>query len=161
MITFEEANRLVRYEPETGKILWSFPQRGRRGLEAGTITKTGYRQINLCGKFYGAHRLAWFLTYGEWPKNLIDHINMNRSDNRLCNLREATQSQNQMNRPKPSSNTSGIKGVIWIAKQNRFWAQYTLRGKIHHVGSFKTKEAAGEALKAARILAHGEFANHG
>src|SRR5687768_770720 len=112
MLTAEKLRELMDYNPDTGVFLYR-KRRGRRsaGLEAGSIVK-GYRLISL-GKQYSAHRLAWLYVYGEWPAGDLDHINCVRDDNRIANLREATDSQNNANRTLAPKNSSGFKGVCW------------------------------------------------
>jgi hypothetical protein len=77
------------------------------------LTITGYITIRVIYKSYLAHRLAWLYVHGEWPENLIDHINNNRSDNRICNLRKATKTENNRNTLRGSKNKSGVKSVFW------------------------------------------------
>jgi hypothetical protein len=90
---------VLHYTPETGEFLWNLPRpKIRVGQRAGYKKKnTGYIYIEIDGKSYSAHRLAWFYVTGTFPKKQIDHINRNRSDNRYENLREATNSQNKAN----------------------------------------------------------------
>jgi len=105
---------------------------------------------------YGAHRLAWLLTHGEWPKDEVDHINGDRMDNRLSNLREATRSQNSMNIGARRTNKTGFKGV-WAYK-GRFRSQIALDGKRTSLGTFDTAQEAYSAYCAAVVKLHGEFA---
>lgn len=161
MITFEELNRLLTYDPETGVFSWIFPQKGRRGNEAGTVTSHGYRQLNLNQKLYYGHRLAWLFVHGKWPAGQIDHINGNGQDNRISNLREATHSENLRNCPLSKRNKSGYKGVSFDNKNRKWQAVINVNGSRHHLGFFLLKEDAVAAIKTAREQLHGEFANHG
>jgi len=151
----------LRYEPETGLFFWlSARPRIRVGNQAGYLKKDrGYTYIEFDGKSYAAHRLAWFYVTKEWPKNQIDHINGNRSDNRIENLREATNSQNRAN--SKSTNKNGLKGVKfipWIKEGGRCWqSQITHNKKVLYLGCYHTKEEAHEVyLKKAKEL-HGIF----
>ena len=95
---------------------------------------------------------------GAWPKDQIDHVNGDRSDNRFCNLREATNSQNQANRRCEATSTSGVKGVSWDRRCRRWQAQISINGKPKHLGGFTSKEEAARAYAAAAIALRGEFA---
>ena len=106
-----------------------------------------------------AHRLAWFFVYGEWPQKQIDHINGNKSDNRISNLRLATASQNLSNKGITKSNTSGYKGVSFNRTKKKWMASIKVNKKSINLGYFLTPEEASEAYKAAAIKHHGEFAS--
>lgn len=136
------------YDPETGKF-WR---------EAGCNGRLGYRQIWFRGRQEMEHRVAWFLHYGEWPKDHIDHVNGNRSDNRIVNLRLATCSENQCNRSKPQNNTSGFKGVSWIERYRVWQATIRFAGKNKFLGRFATREEASDAYNQAALKHHGNFA---
>jgi hypothetical protein len=101
---YKELNEELVYNKKTGQFFWK--------KEAGTITGHGYRYIRVNGKMMLAHRMAWLMEYGEDPEGkLIDHINGDRLDNRIENLRIATYSQNGANAKRHSRNTSGLKGA--------------------------------------------------
>ena len=108
ILTQVELKELLHYAPDTGGFLW---RKGRSnvvaGTRAGTPDKDGYVIIRIDKRHYRAHRLAWFYVIGVWPRAIIDHINRNPFDNRFCNLREATHSQNQHNRSMQANNTTG------------------------------------------------------
>jgi hypothetical protein len=142
MITQVELKEFLHYEPTTGIFTWLVSptySRVKVGDTAGTLQSTGYNYIQIKGRAYKVHRLAWFYVYGVWPKNQIDHINHVRDDNRIDNLREATNMQNRCN---TSNNTSGIAGVSWRA-------QIQVAGKNKHLGYFASLEDAAEARRAA------------
>ena len=139
------------YDPETGK-LWR---------EAGCLDPRGYRNVHFQGKLRLEHRVIWFLHYGEWPKLPVDHINGNRSDNRIANLRLATASQNGYNRRKPRNNTSGEKGVTWVKRRNQWQAVITVNGTQKFLGRFASREAAATVYQKSALQYHGEFANLG
>lgn len=136
------------------------------GEEAGYPNNIGYRQVALCGRIYSVHRIAWALYYGEHPNGEIDHINGNRSDNRLCNLRLATSSQNNQNRRLSSRNKSGVKGVFQV-RQNKGCDHFWWRVAIgHDQGQYYITHfhCFGEAVKHAhemRAKFHQEFASTG
>ncbi|HGT7578247.1 TPA: HNH endonuclease [Escherichia coli] len=91
----------------------------------------------------------------------IDHINNVKTDNRICNLREASNNENGWNAGKPSTNTSGVKGVSWDAEKNKWKAHCRVFGKKYTVGRFSSKEYAERAVAEFREKHHGEFFNHG
>ena len=126
---------------------------------AGCQTANGYRQIWFDGKQHMEHRVAWFLHYGEWPDRHVDHINGNRSDNRIANLRLATNSENLCNRRKPRNNTSGYKGVSYVKRYGAYQATIRFDGKNKFLGRFASPEAAADAYRRAALKHHGEFAN--
>lgn len=112
----------------------------------------------VAGRQYLAHRLIWWLHYGVWPA-YIDHVNGNRADNRIANLREATGTQNLYNRGAMSNNKCGLKGACFRAKTNLWRAQICVNGVDIHLGSgFHTAEEAHAAYCRAAVKYHGEFA---
>ena len=160
MITVERLREALRYDPETGLFFWRVrtSRRVNMGKPAGNTDAHGYRRIQIDGRRYKAHRLAWLHVYGDWPSKHIDHINCDKADNRLINLREATPSENQYNRGKQSSNTSGHKGVHWNASARKWQAQIKIGRKNKHLGYFDCKTAAHAVYCDAAAKYHGEFA---
>jgi HNH endonuclease/AP2 domain len=157
----EEVNKLLRYEPDTGKFFWRVDigrwGRIKAGSRADSDRGDRYRRVHIGRRHYLGHRLAWLLARGTLPKGEIDHINGDPADNRLSNLRLATHAQNLMNSGKRINNTSGFKGVS-RDHSTRFRATIWLGGKQRYLGSFVTREEAYTAYcKAAQEL-HGEFA---
>jgi len=132
------------------------------GKEAGTVRQEpgGYRVILINGRKYMAHRLAWMYEYGKIPEGCIDHINCNKLDNNISNLRECTMSENLMNSKLMRGTMSGIKGVHLHKPSGRWQARLRYDGKNRHVGSYGTKEEAKNAIIAKRNEVHGEFARH-
>ena len=118
----------------------------------------GYREIMIDGLRYPASHLAYVVTTGRWPRHLVDHINGDRADNRFANLREATLAENARNSAKPANNTSGLKGVTWKRRNQRWCAQVSVDNRKIHLGLFDTPEAAYAAYVAAANQHHGEFA---
>ena len=159
------AKKFVSYDPKTGVFVWlkrdlrvyDRVQSGVRfnnkcaGKRADRIcSRTGYRliavRINGEEHYIRAHRLAWFLVYGEEP-NLIDHLNGDRSDNRIDNLRSVDQVENARNIGLSKRNTSGVLGVSYCNTRKK-WCAKGLVGKTRkHLGYFDTKEAATDARK--------------
>ena len=170
MPPFEEVDRLLRYEPETGKLYWKFqPRFGRRikGAEAGTVhkgtrAKTSYIRINFKKVQLLAHRLAWLLYYKEDPgEKHIDHKNHNGLDNRIGNLRLATNAQNGYNRNISSNSTTGFRGVSRDMRHRSkpYKVCPRLDGKRVFLGNFYTAEEASEAYQRFCKEHHGEFYN--
>ena len=150
---------LFSYNPETGEFTRKARRQGARvGQVCGSPDSHGYLQIKINGRNYFAHRLAWLVVYGEWPKHQIDHIDRNPTNNRIANLREATNSQNNHNRGQQVNNTSGYKGVCWNKRAKRWKAYIKLHGRRTHLGYFNTADAAHAAYCVAAQELHGEFA---
>lgn len=151
---------LLSYDPETGDFRWLIPAKGRRPI-AGGKNAVGYILITILGKQYYAHRLVWFYVHGVWPKEFIDHINGKTDDNRLCNLREATNSQNNMNRRKYPPNSTGFRGVALDKRRGTYHAQISLHNRNIRVGPFATAEAAYQRYLILIKEVQGEFASSG
>ncbi|MDH0157327.1 HNH endonuclease [Stutzerimonas stutzeri] len=160
LISHEKLVEIMHYSPETG-VFTRRKKVNQMPTEAGSTDKQGYRRIHLLGKVYRAHRLAWFYLTGEWPSAEIDHINGDRSDNRISNLRQCTHQQNNHNQPIRRNNRSGVKGVHWDRRLQKWHAQVCLNFKVHHVGHFDDLSEAALAVMDQRKKLHGEFANHG
>lgn len=153
MITQSRLKELVSYDSLTGIFAWNKNIKGgaKTGEQVGSIFNTGYVYLGLDGKSYTAHRMAWLYVYGILPK-LLDHINRDRTDNRLCNLRSASHSENGHNSNLKSTNTSGYTGVSKVREK---WNAYiTVDRKRFNLGYFKTPEAANTAYMKAKAL-HG------
>ena len=127
------------------------------GQEVGSIHKTGYRHVTWMGKIHKVHRLIFLLEHGYLPKE-IDHINGDRQDNRLENLREVTRSENQFNKAMCSNNTSGFRGVNWHKHSKSWVVRVCTKGKTKILGYFKDLELAGLVADEARNLYHGKYA---
>lgn len=109
------------------------------------------------GVRYQASHLAWLYVKGEMPSKAIDHINGIRSDNRIINLREATLSQNAMNRIKAANNTSGYKGVSFHKQSGKWQASIKINGKQKYLGLFLSQKQAHNAYVNAAKVIFGEF----
>jgi hypothetical protein len=155
----ETLKSLLSYCPESGKFLWlkkpckSLPA----GVEAGGLTGEGYRAIRVLGTLYKAHRLAWLYVNGIWPEQVIDHINGDRQDNRIANLRSVTQQHNLHNqRAAHKLNSSGVLGVSKVG-DCQYTARIRVSGKLRYLGTFKTAALAGECYLLAKSQLHAGF----
>lgn len=170
----DDLRAILAYDPDTGLFVWKVrPQRFFHGPRAEveyrrwnrrytgtpalcTPAKKGYLAGQIFGQAVFAHRVAWAHFYGAWPVNQIDHRNMVPADNRIRNLREATQSQNLMNR-LPLRGSTKFCGITQLPSGN--WsASITAERKRRHIGVFDSPEGAARAYDAFAIRLHGEFA---
>lgn len=159
-LTAEKAREALDYNPETGGFSWR-NNSGRavfKGAPAGSESSHGYIRIGLYRVTYYAHRLAWLIHYSAWPEHQIDHIDCNRRNNSIKNLRECSNAQNQLNQPVRKNNNSGVKGVSWNSAARKWHVQARAGGKIHQGGFYASLEEAGAAAIALRERLHGEFA---
>jgi hypothetical protein len=155
IITQERLKELLHYNPDTG-IFTHIPKKRntRKTLIAGFNSKEGYLCIGLNRKYYKLHRLAWLYVYGELPERHIDHINGIRHDNRICNLRQASSSDNAQNICKYSNNTSGYIGVSYHKNNQKYVAQISINGKNRYLGIYETAELAYEVYLKAKLELH-------
>lgn len=158
MITQDRLKEVLNYDPETGLFTWrvNIQSRARIGAIAGCNSRA-YRVIRIDGRSYEAHRLAWLYMTGNFPKVLIDHINMDGMDNRFFNLREADKSSNALNKPAQRNNKLGIKGVCWVKSNKKYLASTRVRG-VTYREHFDTIEEATAAYKKMQEKYHGAFA---
>ncbi|EEA6574722.1 HNH endonuclease [Salmonella enterica] len=153
------------YDPETGLFTWKVTNRlGFVGKQAGCFCpRDGYIRIRINNKLELAHRLAWNMTYPEdpvGPDEQIDHINHVRTDNRIINLRKASNTENSRNSSIATNNTSGATGV-WFEKRRKAWvAEIKVDRKKVHIGQFEKFADAVHARKAAEVK-YGFHENHG
>lgn len=159
---------LLNYDPTTGIFRWKIKQRGNTppaGAVAGSLRPDGYRHIRVSGGGrFSAHRLAWLHYYGKPPPKYIDHVNGERADNRITNLRAATKTQNGANSRLSRRNTSEFKGVSLrtdAKRKNKWQSHIRVERKLMYLGSFATREEAHAAYKEAALKYFGEFANRG
>lgn len=147
-LTQEELKRLLDYNPETGVFtrLVGITYNSPLGSEAGSIAIIGYRYICLLGSKYLAHRLAWFYVHGVWPNGEIDHINGDRADNRIGNLRVVTHAENQHNTPK-------AKGY-YRREYGRWSADIKVNNVKIRLGTFPTEADARAAYLEAKKIYH-------
>jgi hypothetical protein len=156
-MTYEEAIKKLHYDPETGAFIWvhKMGRWGRipAGSRATSADSHGYEYVHVGKVNYRAHRLAWLVMTGVFPTLHIDHINGVRNDNRWCNLREATRSQQQQNHKINVRNTSGYTGVT-LTRSGSYAARINVQGKAYCLGSYKTKEEARDAYAKAKFELH-------
>jgi len=150
-LTQSDLNELFEYKD--GFLYW-------KPSKAGTICGQGYWQTGIQGKYFKNHRLIFLMHHGYLP-DMIDHIDGNRLNNRIENLRPATKSQNSYNSMKKKTNKSGIKGVSWRPDLKKYRARLYANSKCYELGSFENIEDAEKAISEAREKHHGEFANKG
>ena len=183
----ELMKKLLRYEPDTGHIFWrewpiemfadgkqsaehnrnrlnsrisgkrAFCQKSKQMAKNGSQYRSGF----IFRRSFMSHRVAWVLHYGEWPAKGIDHINGDRGDNRIENLRLADPYENSWNTGARVINTSGYKGVNWNASNNAWQSRITVQGKRIFLGHFQDRREAYAAYCAAAEKYHGAFANTG
>lgn len=154
----------VAYDAGTGIFTWKKSPPSRRKHVVGTRadkpencgTKI-YHYVYFGGKKWRAHRLAWFLTYGEFP-DFIDHIDEDGTNNRLSNLRQATKAQNNHNTSSRKLGSTQLRGVTEDIHRRKFQARISVNNKTIHLGRFNTADEAHEAYKTAAIKYFGEFA---
>jgi hypothetical protein len=155
-MTQDQLKKILSYDPETGLFHWKIKpsKRFAKGMQAGSLGD-GYIRIHTNGRQYGAHRLAWLYVHGVEPEHQIDHINGNPSDNRIVNLRQATQMENAQNIRKPQKNNShGNLGVTYDPKKKLWRTRISINGTRKYIGKFKTQEQAAQAYLEAKRSMH-------
>ena len=148
MITDKNIRAKLEYNPETGVITWAGSKRA-----VGHNDGRGYLISNIFGRWLKVHRIAWFLHYGAWPKQTIDHINRIKDDNRISNLRDVSHFVNTQNR---SDNKSGVVGVYWDATKEKWRAKIRKDGKMIGLGYFDDIDVAAKVRRDAEVLYHPE-----
>jgi len=154
-VTRDLLNSLLRYDPLTGDFHWIVNRQGhaKTGDLAGSKARNGYTDIMVCGRKYGAHRLAWMCMYGEWPTDQIDHINGIRDDNRFCNLREVSSALNKQNQRRAHKGSrTGILGVRPNGKG--FEARIQVFGLSKTLGTYQNMQDAQSAYIAGKRIMH-------
>ena len=160
MLTKELLHELFEYRD--GKLFWKKMRGCRSDLvnkEAGSINENNYRRIKIKDKLYMAHRVVFMFHHGYMPEE-VDHIDCNRQNNSIENLRAVTKSQNCWNRKIPTSNTTGIKGVCWHKAAKQWYVQLQVAKKMKYFGIYKDLELAELVAKEARNLYHGAYARN-
>lgn len=165
MLTQERLKELLHYDEETGIF------RRKKGLAAkgcsinsiaGCLTVRGYWKICIDRKQYAAHRLAWLYVFGYFPEKLIDHINGNRIDNRISNLRTVTSSENLQNMhfSKSNNKTSKVLGVSWFARDKKWQSEIQVNKKRIYLGRYDSLEDAKNAYLEAKKIYHISHLKH-
>lgn len=150
----EQLNKLFDYNPTTGILA----RRSLRSQCLGCLDSQGYLRLKIGRKVYLAHRLIWKIVTGNEPPPALDHIDGNRLNNRVDNLRAASHGENQQNTSRQLNNTSGHKGVSW-SKTHKSWQVSVMGdGKSLWLGRYKNLEDAVKIITDARSRLHGEFA---
>lgn len=144
MLTQAQLKELLHYNPDTGVFTWLVARAGKKiGNIAGSYYKTRYLRIRIFKKIYQAHRLAWLYIHGEHPLKFIDHINGIGTDNRISNIRECTNAENQQNQRKAHKDSkTGYLGVYFNKKYQKYMVQISINGKQKTVGLFPDIEVA-------------------
>lgn len=179
-IAIDTLRELISYDAATGELLW-LPRSARHFQDgkhsaahiaarwnssyAGTPAlacpeEYGYGHGDIFNERYKAHRVAWALHHGEWPDIDIDHENGDPADNRIKNLRLATKVQNSRNQKRSAANKSGVTGVCWNPRCEKWSAQIKFGGRKYHLGLFRDLNEAAKVRKAAERR-HGFHPNHG
>lgn len=155
----EEFRNTLDYSPETGIFTWkNATQKHFNGKEAGYFQASGYKYIGISGIYYLASRLAWYYYYGIWPDELIDHIDRNKSNDAISNLRQASYQQNSQNRTHRTRQKFALPlGVYSHSQGRRFHAQIRKGRDFISLGSFDSPEEAHEAYRKASLELFGEF----
>ena len=146
---------LTNFDPLTGVFTRKKQLPGWKvGQEMGSINSDGYTYIGIDGSYFFAQRLAWLFVYGEAPDKQIDHINRDKTDNRIENLRLVSRSENRQNMGAYKSNASGVRGVHWFKAGGKWQAQISNNGKKFHLGFFDDIAAAASAYAKAAAKLH-------
>lgn len=177
--TPEELRQLLHYDPETGFLIWrtrseemfahglhgqkstaAFWNRLHSGKRADNLSLIGYCYVSVWGRGIPSHRVCWAIHYGRWPKQHIDHVDHDRANNRIDNLRDVPRLENMRNQKLSSNNKSGVTGVHWSDRLKKWSAQITVGGKTLYLGVFSEKADAINARREAESRM-GFHSNHG
>ena len=155
-------DRLFIYDPKTGLVTRKVRTSNNVNIGdvVGSAHNMGYLTVQINKKVYLLHRIIWFMVYGKFPENDIDHINGDRSDNRLSNLRDVCHKENLKNKRRQKNNKSGVVGVGWYNKLGKWKACIMVDGRTIHLGYFYKKSKAIKARKDAE-KEYGFHENHG
>lgn len=155
-LTVERVHELLDYNPTTGILTWrggGFRGHRQPGVAVGSMSSNGYLCFQIDRKKYTVHRFVWFWWYGEWPSVDIDHIDGNRTNNRIANLRTATRTVNCQNRRATSRNSTGLLGAS-LDRRGKYVAQIASDGRTYNLGRYETAEEAHAAYLAAKRRLH-------
>lgn len=152
----EYVRGLFSYDGETGYLHWNkdMSTRAKKGMVSGCVERSGYRTVRIEGVSYQSHRLVWLHVNGIWPDGFIDHMDGDRGNNKIENLRDATRSMNSQNIHAALKNNK-TSGLLGVSTQREKWkAQIYFDGKKRYLGTFFTPELAHEAYLNAKRLHH-------
>ena len=155
LLTQEQLKQLLSYDSISGRFTWlvSLALWIKPGTIAGKVNDKGYRSIKIGGRNFLEHRLAWLYVYGEFPDDVVDHIDHDTTNNRIENLRVVSQNGNMHNYIRPNSNNkSGFLGVY--KSHGRYQSGIKVYGITKHLGTFDTAEQAHAAYVAAKRELH-------
>jgi len=170
----ELLRKLLRYEPETGKLFWlprdrdffksfrsymSWNARDANTEAFTAIDTSGYKNGRILSVSLKAHRVIWAMQTGEYPKHQIDHIDHDRTNNKIENLRSATKHENMANRLPSKNSTSKYLGVYWATAAKSWRSCIRKNGKTHNIGIYKCEIEAAKAYDETAKKLHGDFAN--
>jgi hypothetical protein len=149
------------FDYKDGNLYWkkTTSPRSLKGNKAGSKNKDGYYQVNINRKKYYVHRLIFMLHFNYLPK-FLDHIDLNKSNNKIENLREASNQQNSFNKKIDKRNTSGYKNIYWNKKNKKWIAALMINGKTKHIGCYEDIEVANQKAIQIREFYANEFARH-
>ena len=155
-LTQERVRELFDYDYENG---WLIRKQTRAGIPWNKPCGhkpicNGYGRVCIDGKGYFAHRIIWLWHYGSWPSNQTDHLDRNKINNRIENLRDATGSENEQNKGLKGTNSSGFPGVSWHKRDKKYQAYIKINKKQIHIGCFTAAEEAHLAYQLAKIKYH-------
>lgn len=157
--------KYLTYHPDTGELTWNaglpYAKQRQAGRTAGTMSKGGYLRTSIERKMYANNRIAWKMYYGFDPVGVVDHEDGDKLNNRISNLRDASQRQNTYNQVRRVDNTTGYKGVVFCKIMKKFTINLRVDGVKLRRRYFETPEAANDYVVGARARLHGEFACDG
>ena len=157
LATHERVKACFYYDPMSGALTWRIRQgKAIPGQRAGRVMPNGRRELRLDGQHYYTYRLAWFYMTGKWPVDQIDHRDTNPGNDSWRNLREADHSLNQQNQVKArtTNKSTGVLGVSWSEKDQRFVPKITVKGRMIRLGSFKELNDAALVYLTAKQIHH-------
>lgn len=157
MLTVERLKEVLNYNPDTGIFIWiKCISNAIIGSVAGHYDKDGYLRIQIDGKIYRAHRLAWLYVYGIWPKTGLDHEDTVKINNRIKNLRETKNDGQKFNTGAHKNNKLGCKGIR-LLPSGKYEARITGKNGLYSIGKYWTLEEACKAYALEAEKVHGNF----
>ena len=155
-ITQQKIRQILSFEPDSGTFRWR-ERHGNKaiGSIAGHADHLGYWKVKIQGHSYRAHKLAWLYVFGEWPTFPIDHIDGNKANNAIANLRDGSCGVNQQNVRRPQTNNkSGYLGVHKRSDSKTYRVAISVDGVLRHFGGFKSAKDASDAYLQIKRQLH-------